>query len=222
MAQPRSRRRDLSRRGLFVTFEGIDGSGKSTQARRLAEDLRAKGREVVLTREPGGSPGAEEIRSLVLEGDPDRWSAETEILLFTAARRDHMERTIWPALKAGKVVICDRFADSTRMYQGLSRGQLRPIVDRLHDLMIADDPDLTLLIDMDPALGLSRAKGRQGHEERFEDFGLDLQARMREGFLDLAAEFPARFRVIDGNRAADEVAADIRHLIAPELASDLT
>ena len=220
MAQPG--RRDLNRRGLFVTFEGIDGSGKSTQARRLAADLRDQGREVVLTREPGGSPGAEEIRSLVLEGDPDRWSAETEILLFTAARRDHMERTIWPALKSGAVVICDRFADSTRMYQGLSRGQLRPMVDKLHEMMIGEEPDVTLLIDMDPETGLSRAKGRQGHEERFEDFGLDLQARMREGFLDLAAEFPARFRVIDGNRAAEAVAADIRHLIAPELASDLT
>lgn len=217
----RTGRRDLTRRGLFVTFEGIDGSGKSTQARRLAEDLRARGREVVLTREPGGSPGAEEIRSLVLEGDPDRWSAETEILLFTAARRDHMERTIWPALRQSQVVICDRFADSTRMYQGLSRGQLRPIVDKLHDLMIQDEPHVTLLIDMDPALGLSRAKGRQGHEERFEDFGVDLQARMREGFLDLAAEFPARFRVVDGNRPEDEVAADIRKLIDPELTSDI-
>ncbi len=217
----RTGRSELSRRGLFVTFEGIDGSGKSTQARRLAEDLRARGREVVLTREPGGSPGAEEIRSLVLEGDPDRWSAETEILLFTAARRDHMERTIWPALRQGQVVLCDRFADSTRMYQGLSRGQLRPIVDKLHDLMIGDEPNVTLLIDMDPALGLARAKGRQGHEERFEDFGLDLQARMREGFLDLAAEFPDRFRVVDGNRPEDEVAADIRRLIDPELSSDL-
>ena len=217
----RTGRRDLTRRGLFVTFEGIDGSGKSTQARRLAEDLRARGREVVLTREPGGSPGAEEIRSLVLEGDPDRWSAETEILLFTAARRDHMERTIWPALRQSQVVICDRFADSTRMYQGLSRGQLRPIVDKLHDLMIQDEPHVTLLIDMDPALGLSRAKGRQGHEERFEDFGVDLQARMREGFLDLAAEFPARFRVVDGNRPEDEVAADIRKVIDPELTSDI-
>ena len=220
MAQPRSRH--LSRRGLFVTFEGIDGSGKSTQARLLADHLRGMGREVVLTREPGGSPGAEEIRALVLEGDPDRWSAETELLLFTAARRDHVERTIWPALKSGAVVICDRFADSTRMYQGLSRGQLRPMVDKLHEMMIGEEPDVTLLIDMDPETGLSRAKGRQGHEERFEDFGLDLQARMREGFLDLAAEFPARFRVIDGNRAAEAVAADIRHLIAPELASDLT
>ena len=108
-------------KGLFISFEGIDGSGKSTQARLLAERLRAKGREVVLTREPGGSPGAEEIRALVLQGDPDRWSAETELLLFTAARRDHLERTIAPALARGATVICDRFADSTRVYQGDSR-----------------------------------------------------------------------------------------------------
>ena len=105
----------MTKRGLFISFEGIDGSGKSTQAQLLAEHLRAIGRDVVLTREPGGSNGAEEIRALVLQGDPDRWSAETEILLFTAARRDHLERTINPALEAGKVVICDRFADSTRM-----------------------------------------------------------------------------------------------------------
>ncbi|MEM9550265.1 MAG: dTMP kinase, partial [Pseudomonadota bacterium] len=114
--------------GLFVTFEGIDGSGKSTQARLLAEHLAEADHDVVLTREPGGSPGAEEIRALVLQGDPDRWSAETEILLFTAARRDHMERLILPAIAEGKTVICDRFADSTRMYQGLSRGDLRGLV----------------------------------------------------------------------------------------------
>jgi dTMP kinase len=194
---------------LFITFEGIDGSGKSTQCRLLAERLQAAGREVVLTREPGGSPGAEEIRRLVLEGDPDKWSAETEILLFTAARRDHLERTIEPALAAGKVVICDRFADSTRMYQGLSRGDLRATVDQLHDMMIGREPDLTILIDMDPATGLSRAKGRQGTEERFEDFGLSLQEKMRAGFLALAQEFPDRFRVLDGNRALDTVALDV-------------
>ncbi len=201
---------------MFISFEGIDGSGKSTQARRLAEHLRAQGREVVLTREPGGSPGAEEIRALVLQGDPDRWSAETEILLFTAARRDHLERTILPALAAGKVVICDRFVDSTRMYQGLSRGDLRGVVDQLHALMIGREPDLTILIDMDPAIGLARAKGRGGHEERFEDFGAGLQEQMRAGFLALAAEFAARFRVIDGGRDVEAVARDVAALAARE------
>jgi dTMP kinase len=203
---------------MFISLEGIDGSGKSTQARLLAEALRDEGREVVLTREPGGSPGAEEIRALVLEGDPDRWSAETEILLFTAARRDHLERTILPALACGKVVVCDRFADSTRMYQGLSRGDLRAQVDALHDLMIGREPDLTLLIDMDPAKGLARAKGRNGTEERFEDFGLELQERMRAGFLGLAREFSGRFRIIDGDRPAEAVAADVLATVRAALA----
>lgn len=207
----------MTKAGLFLTFEGIDGSGKSSQARMLSEHLRDLGHDVVLTREPGGSAGAEEIRSLVLEGDPDRWSAETEILLFTAARRDHLERTILPALAEGKVVICDRFADSTRMYQGLSRGDLRGLVDQLHSLMIGREPDLTVLIDMDPETGLSRAKGRQGTEERFEDFGLDLQQQMRAGFLALADEFSDRFRVIDGNRDIDSVAQDVTDIVLQAL-----
>jgi dTMP kinase len=203
--------------GLFITFEGIDGSGKSTQIRMLAETLRGKGYDVVLTREPGGSDGAEEIRSLVLEGDPDRWSAETEILLFTAARRDHLERTILPALAAGKIVLCDRFADSTRMYQGLSRGDLRETVDHLHRLMIGREPDLTILIDMDPATGLSRAKSRATTEERFEDFGQALQEQMRKGFLGLANEFSDRFRIIDGEQSIDAVASDIADTVLTHL-----
>ena len=173
----------------------------------------------MLPREPGGSPGAEEIRALVLQGDPDRWSAETELLLFTAARRDHMERLILPALNAGQIVICDRFADSTRMYQGLSRGDLRSSVDALHDLMIGREPDRTLLIDMDPGEGLARAKGRQGHEERFEDFGTDLQTAMRAGFLALAEEFSTRFRVIDGARHPEAVASEVHSAVATFLAT---
>lgn len=203
--------------GLFVTFEGIDGSGKSTQARLLADHLTAQGHDVVLTREPGGSPGAEEIRALVLQGDPDRWSAQTEILLFTAARRDHLERTIRPALEAGKIVICDRFADSTRMYQGLSRGDLRQMVDDLHALMIGVEPDLTILIDMDPANGLERALSRQTAEERFEDFGVELQAKMRAGFLSLAEEFSDRFQVIDGGRDIDSVGRDVTTTVTAHL-----
>lgn len=203
--------------GCFISLEGIDGSGKSTQARLLAEHLRAKGRQVVLTREPGGSPGAEEIRKLLLEGTTDRWSAHTEILLFTAARRDHMERTIEPALDAGKVVICDRFADSTRMYQGLRGDDLRALVDRLHDMMIGREPDLTLLIDMVPETGLSRALSRNGGEERFETFGADLQQRMRQGFVDLASTFPRRITVIDGNRPVADVAARITATVEAQL-----
>ena len=195
--------------GRFLSFEGIDGSGKSTQARLLAQSLRDAGHAVTLTREPGGSPGAEEIRRLVLEGDPDRWSAETEILLFTAARRDHLEKTIRPALARGEIVITDRFADSTRVYQGITRGDLRAAVDRLHDLMIGTEPDLTLLIDIDPETGLSRAVARQGSEQRFEDMGLAMQTAMRAGFLALAEAHPARFVVIDGARDPQAVAAEV-------------
>jgi dTMP kinase len=208
----------LSGPGRFISFEGIDGSGKSTQARRLAAHLTGQGHDVVLTREPGGSPGAEDIRALVLEGEPDRWSPETELLLFTAARRDHLERTIQPALDAGRIVICDRFADSTRMYQGLRRSGLRALVDRLHDLMIGQEPDLTVLIDMDPDTGLQRALSRGAGEARFEAFGNDLQAKMRAGFLELAQEFADRFITIDGNRDIDTVSADVSDRVSGWLA----
>lgn len=194
--------------GCFLSFEGIDGSGKSTQARLLADAMRGLGHTVCLTREPGGSTGAEEIRRLVLEGEPDRWSTETELLLFTAARRDHLEKTIRPALARGEVVISDRFADSTRIYQGLTRGDLRETVDRLHDLVIGCEPDLTVLIDIDPTLGLSRAVARAGKEMRFEDMGIAVQEKARAGFLALAAAHP-RFAVIDGARAPELVAVDV-------------
>ncbi|MFT6424596.1 MAG: dTMP kinase [Celeribacter sp.] len=201
---------------MFISFEGIDGSGKSTQARLLADQLQEHGYNVVLTREPGGSPGAEEIRSLVLEGDPDRWSAETELLLFTAARRDHLEKTIRPALSAGKIVICDRFADSTRVYQGSTRGDLLGRVNALHEAMIGVEPDVTVLVDIDPSVGLSRAKARQTSEERFEDFGVEMQVKMRGAFLDLAAHAP-RFVVIDGAQDMDVVARDIAEAVLPRL-----
>ena len=207
----------MKKTGIFITFEGIDGSGKSTQVKYLANRLMTLGREVVLTREPGGSTGAEEIRSLVLEGAPERWSAETEILLFTAARRDHMEKLILPALEDGKIVICDRFADSTRMYQGLTRGDLRSTVDSLTDLMIKRQPDLTILIDMDPELGHRRAKARNTKEERFEDFGVDLQRRMRAGFLQLAEEFPDRIRIVNGNQSVEDLSEDIYGVVQETL-----
>ncbi len=198
-------------RGLFVTLEGIDGAGKSTQARALADWLRGQGHRVVATREPGGAPGAEAIRALLVNGEPGRWSAETECLLFTAARRDHLERTVLPALARGETVITDRFADSTRVYQGLTRGDLRGLVDRLHDLVIARDPDLTFLIDMDPQEALTRTQSpdRQAAEDRFEAFGVDFQTRVRAGFLDIARAEPQRVRLIDGSGPPEAVAARV-------------
>ena len=199
--------------GKFISFEGIDGCGKSTQAKILSTILTDCGNKVLLTREPGGSEGAEEIRNLLLKGNPDRWSAETELLLFTAARRDHLERTILPALESGTTVICDRFSDSTRVYQGVTRGDLRDLVDKLDDAMIPRQPDITILIDLDPNIGLTRALERSNTEARFEDFGLEMQIKLREGFLSLANEFPKRIMVIDGNRSEVEVAQTIIKLL---------
>lgn len=195
-----------AQRGLFVSFEGIDGAGKSTQARAFAAALEAAGTEVLLTREPGGAPGAEEIRRLIVEGAPGRWSAETEILLFNAARRDHLERTIRPALERGVTVICDRFADSTRVYQGATRGDLRTLVEGIHALAIGMEPDRTYVIDMDPAQALARGNARGGSEDRFEQFGLPFQQKLAEGFRALAMQSPERVRLIDGKGSAEAVA----------------
>jgi dTMP kinase len=194
---------------MFITFEGVDGSGKSTQARLLAEGLETRGLDVLLTREPGGSPGAEEIRALVLRGDPGRWSPEAELLLFNAARRDHVERTIRPALEAGRVVICDRFADSTRVYQGAAGPGLREAEDWIHARLIGLEPDLVILIDMDPAVALHRGLARKSGEDRFEDMGLAFQQRQRAAYLDLARASPTRFAVFDGGQQAETLAAQV-------------
>ena len=207
----------MREKGYFISFEGVDGSGKSTQIQKLADFLRSLGFDIVVTREPGGSIGGEEIRKLLLQGDVDRWSAETEILLFTAARRDHLERIILPAMQNGQIVICDRFTDSTRMYQGMRGPKLKKLVDMLDKEVIGHDPDLTILIDIDPEIGLRRAKSRETVEERFEDFGLELQKKMRKGFLDLSKRFSNRISVIDGLQSEDKVSKEICSLVKAKL-----
>ena len=193
----------------FVSFEGIDGCGKSTQAKLLNQHFVDQGKDVIFSREPGGSPGAETIRALLLTGNTDKWSAETELLLFTAARRDHLETTIEPALASGKMVICDRFADSTRVYQGATRGDLRSKVDLLHTTMIGREPDITIIIDVEPEVALKRGLARNSGEDRFEDFGLEFQENLRHGFLKLAEEYPFRCHLVDGNRPTEEVFTDV-------------
>ena len=207
----------MKKKGFFITFEGIDGSGKSTQIQKLAKFLEDNGFDIIITREPGGSVGGEEIRNLLLQGEVDRWSAETEILLFTAARRDHLERIILPALQDGKIVICDRFTDSTRMYQGMRGPKLRDLVDNLTEEVINCEPDLTIIIDIDPEISLKRAKSRETAEERFEDFGVDLQKKMRKGFIDLSKEFNFRIKVVNGQQSVDDLAKEIFSLVKARL-----
>ena len=199
----------MKNKGYFVSFEGIDGSGKSTQIQYLAKYLETLGFDVIITREPGGSVGGEQIRKLLLQGEVDRWSPETELLLFTAARRDHLERIILPALEDGKIVICDRFTDSTRLYQGMRGPNLRNLVELLNEKVIMCDPDLTIIIDINPETALNRAKSRKTVEERFEDFGVELQMKMRKGFIELAKEFGDRIEVVNGQQSVDKVANDI-------------
>lgn len=206
--------------GLFITFEGGEGAGKSTQIARLAERLRAEGREVVTTREPGGSPGAEAIRHVILSGAAERGGVRLEALLFAAARNDHLEQLIRPALRAGKIVLCDRFVDSSRVYQGLSGGLDPSFLKALEHLTVNGTmPDLTIILDIDPVEGLRRAGIRRGMDvaDRFEKERLDIHARRRAGYLDIAAREPERCKVVDASRPADDVAADIFALVHARL-----
>ena len=174
-------------RGQFITFEGGEGTGKSTQVGRLVDRLRAAGVDVVRTREPGGSPGGEAIRALVVSGQADRWSARTELLLMFAARSDHLERTIRPGLAAGQWVVCDRFADSSRAYQGAAGGAAADLVEALDRHVVGDDqPDLTLVFDLPAEIGLARALSRAEGETRFESKGLAFHESLRAGWMSFA------------------------------------
>ncbi|WP_421935549.1 dTMP kinase [Phenylobacterium sp.] len=205
-------------RGRFITFEGGEGAGKSTQVRRLAARLTVEGREVVTTREPGGSPGAESIRELVLKGSADRWSPTTETLLMYAARRDHIERVIRPAVERGAWVICDRFADSTRAYQGAAGGVDPGFISALETYILEGTrPDLTLVFDLPAEVGLERAHARAGSEMRFESKGMAFHERLREGFRAIAAGEPDRCVLIDAAGAMDAVEAAVWAAVAERL-----
>ncbi|NKD54288.1 MULTISPECIES: dTMP kinase [unclassified Haematospirillum] len=198
----------------FITFEGGEGSGKSTQIRLLADFLRQRGIGVAMTREPGGAPGAEEIRSLLVRGEASRWDPVSETLLLYAARRNHVLQTIRPALMAGQWVLCDRFNDSTLAYQGVGHGLDPAFLDILFQVSVEDTrPDLTFLLDIDPSIGLNRAERRGDAENRFESMDLSFHVRLREGFLSLAAKDQERFRVIDATRPVDQVHQDITKVL---------
>lgn len=209
----------MAGRGKFITLEGGEGAGKSTQARKLKAALEARGHTVVLTREPGGSPGAEHIRSLLVRGDKDRWTALAETLLFLAARADHLARLVEPSLMQGSWVVCDRFSDSTFVYQGIARGLGLEKVRKLHEAAFGDlKPDLTLILDLPAGQGLARAQARgEGTETRFEKFDIGFHETLRKAFADLAALEPERCVLIDGTRDADAVAASVWTKVAERL-----
>ena len=210
-------------RGRFITMEGGEGAGKSTQCRLLREAIARNGRVVVSTREPGGSPGAEEIRRLLVDGDTDRWDALSETLLLLAARRDHIRQVIGPALRRGDWVICDRFSDSTMAYQGYGHGLDRAM---LHDLSVrvVDEfaPDATLILDLPIAAGLARATARDSGEDRYERMDMAFHERLRQGFLEIARQEPERCIVIDASADATSVHAAIAAAIAARLPDALS
>jgi dTMP kinase len=192
--------------GRFITFEGGEGAGKSTQVGLLVDAMVRAGLSVVRTREPGGAPGAEDIRKLLVEGEPARWDAASEALLMVAARRCHLVDTVWPAMKQGKWVVCDRFADSTLAYQGYGGGVSLADLEALHRIIAGDFvPDLTLVLDLPVEVGLKRAAVRAGSETRFERKGHDFHERMRQGFLDIAKREPTRCVVVDARGEVDAV-----------------
>ncbi|HEX2147783.1 MAG TPA: dTMP kinase [Pseudorhizobium sp.] len=206
------------RSGLFVTFEGGEGAGKSTQIRRLADWLRDEGYSVLVTREPGGSPGGEAVRHVILSGAAEEFGVRMEAILFAAARNDHVEEVIRPALAQGTVVLCDRFMDSSRVYQGVT-GNLE--AEFLHALQRAAidgmEPDCTIILDLPAEKGLARARSRSRGEspDRFEREELQTHEKRREAFLEIAAAEPSRCRVVDADRSEEELAADILAIIEP-------
>ena len=204
--------------GLFITFEGGEGTGKSTQVARLAERLSAGGGKLTVTREPGGTPAAEHLRGLLVSGETGRWSATGEALLNYAARESHLNDLIRPALAEGHVVLCDRFMDSTRAYQGYAGGCSMALIDALEEGVVgATRPDLTLIFDLDPEQGLLRARNRGDSEDRYERKGLDFHRRLRSGFLEILDREPGRCRLVDAGRPADDVSKQVWSFVSERL-----
>ena len=202
--------------GYFITLEGIDGSGKTTQVNLLEKKLTNLGKKVISTREPGGVEGAEEIRNLLVQGVHDRWSPVTETLLFFAARRHHLEKCILPALNSGAIVICDRFTDSTMVYQGGKNSHLIRLISELNSLVVEIEPDLTLVIDVDPKNSLSRGLTRKSKENRYEMFGLEFQKNAKLRYEALAKEMK-RCHLIDGNNSIDTTHELIWNIVSEHL-----
>ncbi|NQV83810.1 MAG: dTMP kinase [Rhodospirillales bacterium] len=217
-----SRGPDPQSTGKFITLEGGEGAGKSTQIRLLADALKSAGRNPVITREPGGAPAAEIIRSLLVEGAVDRWLPMTEALLHFAARLEHVHATIVPALDAGRWVVSDRFSDSTVAYQGYGHDLGQTDMVRLHSLVLGDfQPDLTIILDIPVAEGLARAGRREANEgageDRYERMGQDFHQRLRDGFLDVARRNPERCAVVDATQSPEEVHQTILSLVERRL-----
>jgi len=213
--------------GNFITLEGGEGAGKTTQIKLLADGLKTAGIDTVTTREPGGAPAAEVIRSLLVEGDVERWQPMTEALLNYAARLEHVRETIEPALTDGRWVISDRFSDSTVAYQGFGHDLGRAKIERLHELVLGSfEPDLTFVLDLPVDEGLARAENRDGEkgakEDRYERMSQDFHQRLRDGFLDIARRNPERCAVIDATQSPDDVQKEIRSLINNRLGVSLT
>lgn len=209
------------KRGYLITFEGGEGAGKSTQISLLSNHLSRSGMPVLITREPGGSPGAEAIRHVLLSGAAEPFGHTMEAILFAAARSDHIEQVIRPAIAEGVVVLCDRFFDSSRVYQGVTGDTDRGLMQALESVTVNGMvPDLTLILDIDPEIGLGRATERRGSAvaDRFEKEAIALHRRRRQAFLDIAAAEPERCLVIDASGRADEVAEAIRAGVAARLA----
>ncbi len=210
------------KKGFFITFEGGEGTGKSTQARLLSEYLESKRLSCVLTREPGGSEGAEEIRNLVVKGEVARWDAVTEMLLMYAARRDHLAKKIWPALNEGKTVISDRFADSTIAYQGYGyKGAPYPEdIERLYEIVVGSfKPDLTIIMDLPVEKGLERSLSRDANSNRYERMGMDFHKSLRDAFLKIAEKDPERCVVINADQSVDDIRAQITDVVNERLLS---